>query len=119
MTRTINLSNTQFRNQLVFLYTFLVKYGWLKVAFGICCLGKACGGIFQLAACFDFYNLYSLSYLHKLVLTCTQLHVIFVSVKVIVCSYMYIPVSEVEKLPQHVKPRKDIRFNFSRDRVYI
>ena len=30
MTRTVNLSNTQFRHQLVF---FVHKYGWLKVAF--------------------------------------------------------------------------------------
>ena len=40
-------------------------YGWLKVAFGICCLGKTCGGIFCLgktcclgktwvAVCFDW-----------------------------------------------------------------
>ena len=24
----------------------MVMYGWLKVAFSICCLGKTCGGIF-------------------------------------------------------------------------
>ena len=29
-------------------YTFLFKYGWLKVAFAICCLGKTYGGIFWL-----------------------------------------------------------------------
>ena len=29
-------------------------YGWLKVAFGIFCLGKTCGAIFCLAACFTF-----------------------------------------------------------------
>ena len=34
----------------------MVIYGWLKVAFGIFCLGKLAGGIFQLAACFDFYT---------------------------------------------------------------
>ena len=45
MKRTINLSNTQFRYQLVF---FIDIYGWLKVAFGIFCLGKTCGGIFCL-----------------------------------------------------------------------
>ena len=39
MTKTINLINTQFRYQLVF---FIHIYGWLKVAFGICCLGKTC-----------------------------------------------------------------------------
>ena len=26
----------------------MVIYGWLKVAFGICCLGKTCSGIFCL-----------------------------------------------------------------------
>ena len=37
----------------------MVIYGWLKVDFGIFCLGKTCGGIsiFCLAACFDFYNI--------------------------------------------------------------
>ena len=45
MKRTTNLSNTQFRYQLVF---FIHIYGWLKVAFGIFCLGKTCGGIFCL-----------------------------------------------------------------------
>ena len=35
MTRTVNLSNTQLRYQLVF-------FGCLKVAFGICCPGKTC-----------------------------------------------------------------------------
>ena len=45
ITRTINLSYTKFRYQLVF---FIYIYGWLKVAFGICCLGKTYGGIFCL-----------------------------------------------------------------------
>ena len=37
ITRTINLSNTQFRYQLVLLIHI---YGWLKVAIGILYLGK-------------------------------------------------------------------------------
>ena len=45
MARTINLSNMQFRYQLVF---FIHIYGWLKIAFGIFCLDKTCGGIFCL-----------------------------------------------------------------------
>ena len=51
----INLSNTQFRYQLVF---FIHIYGWLKVAFGICCLGKTCrrhllpGGMFCFLQCY-------------------------------------------------------------------
>ena len=51
MKRTINLSNTQFRYQLVFfihIYGCIWLYSWLKVAFGIFCLGKTCGGIFCL-----------------------------------------------------------------------
>ena len=44
--REINCpGDTQFRYQLVF---FVHIYGWLKVAFGICCLGKTCSGIFCL-----------------------------------------------------------------------
>ena len=52
MTRTMNLSNTQFRYQLVFFihrydyYGYI--YGWLQVAFGIFCLGKTCGFIYCL-----------------------------------------------------------------------
>ena len=34
----------------------MVIYGWLKVAFGIFCLGKTCGGIFCLGKTFTFYN---------------------------------------------------------------
>ena len=40
-------------HQLVF---FVHIYGWLKVAFGIFCLGKTCGGIFCLAASCTFYS---------------------------------------------------------------
>ena len=40
-------------------------YGWLKEAFGIFCLGKTCGGIFCLAACFPLYNV-SICYEHVL-----------------------------------------------------
>ena len=41
MIRIINLSNTQFRYQLVFFtHIYMVIYGWLKVAFGIFCLGS-------------------------------------------------------------------------------
>ena len=36
----------------------MVIYGWLKVALCIFCIGKLAGSIFQLAACFDFYNVY-------------------------------------------------------------
>ena len=53
MKRTINLSNTQFRYQLVF---FIHMYGWLKFAFGIFCLGKTCCWHLLTGACFDFYN---------------------------------------------------------------
>ena len=53
MTRTNNLSNTQFRYQLVL---FIHIYGWLKVAFGIFYLGKLAVGIFWLAAYFYFNN---------------------------------------------------------------
>ena len=39
ITRTVNLSNTQFKYLLVF---FIYMYSCLKVAFSICCLGKTC-----------------------------------------------------------------------------
>ena len=47
MTRTNNLSNTQFGYQIVLFihihdYIWLAE-GWLKVAIGIFCLGKTCG----------------------------------------------------------------------------
>ena len=51
--RTINLSNTQCRYQLVF---FIHKCGWLKVAFGICCLGKTCRRHLLPGGMYDFYN---------------------------------------------------------------
>ena len=44
MTRTNNLSNTQFGYQLVL---FIHIYGWLKVAFGIFYLGKLAVGSFD------------------------------------------------------------------------
>ena len=53
--RQINCpGQTQFRHQLVF---FIHIYGWLKVAFGIFCLGKTCrrhllpGGMLHLLQC--------------------------------------------------------------------
>ena len=36
----------------VYVYAHGYIYGWLKVAIGICCLGKLAGGIIWLAAWF-------------------------------------------------------------------
>ena len=50
MTRTFNLSSTQLGYQLVILlYTYMVVYGWLKVAFGIFCQAKLAVASFALA----------------------------------------------------------------------
>ena len=48
--------------QLVFFIHIYITYHWLKVAFGIFCLGKNAVGIFYLAACGAFYNVMKLSF---------------------------------------------------------
>ena len=45
MTRTNNLSNTQFGYQIVLFIHILDYIGWLKVAIGIFSLGKTCGEV--------------------------------------------------------------------------
>ena len=56
----------------------MVMYGWLKVAFGICCLDKTCGGIFCpgktcTAVCFAWlHDLPNTPYHHKAVYTQQQ-----------------------------------------------
>ena len=64
MTRTINLSNTQFRYQIVF---FIHMYGWLKVAIGIFYLGKTSLQVFprQKMPMATFSQPYITMYVHE------------------------------------------------------